>query len=270
MIYQRGDLSGVRFSTRALNVRGQPMLDWAKAVLRRVAPWIVTLHRERKLRSTAHADEGSTTSEIFENVYRRNLWGGSPGEFYSGPGSDLEPSRHWVSTVNRYIDANQITSVVDLGCGDFRVSSQIARPGVDYIGCDVVKAMIADHNATKARPGLAFQVCDMVEDDLPVGQLYLIRQVLQHLSNQQISVVLKKLEGKQHVIVAEHHPSPSRFKGYNLDKPAGAGIRIPFGSGAYLDKPPFSAPYDVAEKTAIPPVINDGEHLTIYVKRAGI
>lgn len=70
-----------------------------------------------------------------------------------------------------------------------------------------------------------------VDEDLCV-----VRQVLQHLSNDQITRVLKRLQPFKTAIVAEHHPA--RLLRPNLDKHTGADTRIEFDSGVYLEYPP--------------------------------
>lgn len=205
-------------------------------------------------------------TEIFSEIYRNNLWGGQPGELYSGDGSSEEVSASFVQTVRDYIEAHAIGSVVDLGCGDFRVGSQLLRPGLTYTGVDVVPALVESHQRTFAHAGVEFKVVDIVDDELPDGDLYLLRQVLQHLSNAQIGRVLAKLRDKPHVIIAEHHPAPRRLKQPNRDKPAGRGIRVPLRSGVYPDRAPFSFPCRVIATHPAPPLVAPGEVIATYAK----
>jgi hypothetical protein len=93
--------------------------------------------------------------------------------------------------------------------------------------------------------------------------------VLQHLSNAQISRVLEQLSAFRYVLVAEHHPA--RLFKPNLDKDTGADTRIDFDSGVYLEHLPFSVKnVHVIATTPLPPLLREGEHLTIYlIDKAG-
>src|SRR5262249_6315737 len=75
----------------------------------------------------------------------------------------------------------------------------------------------------------------------PDADLCLIRQVMQHLSNREISRLLKKTRKYAYVIVAEHQSEIDVTP--NIDIQHGHATRVDLhGSGVYLDKPPFSVP----------------------------
>ncbi len=179
--------------------------------------------------------------QIFEDIYANKKWGGTEdaGPFNSGSGSDLAPTKPYIDTIRKYIRENGVGTVVDLGCGDFRVGSRIVDGlGIRYIGVDIVRPLIAHLNATAAGPMIEFYCLNIVDDPLPQGEIYLIRQVFQHLSNQQINTVLRKLKNAT-MIVTEHIPTGRRVK-VNLDKAAGPDIRLYRHSGVFLEHPPFS------------------------------
>lgn len=94
-------------------------------------------------------------------------------------------------------------------------------------------------------PGnVVFQRLDIVSEELPMGNVGILRQVLQHLTNEDILHFLEQISRKlpyDHLIVTEHIPSGS-FSA-NLDKPAGPNIRVSFNSGVDLALPPFRLKY---------------------------
>jgi hypothetical protein len=128
---------------------------------------------------------------------------------------------------------------VDLGCGDFRVGSQIVSEGMQYIGVDLVEPLIRYNSEHYASSSVWFLCLDIVSDNLPAGDLCLLRLVLQHLSNAEIQSVMRKAARYRYVLVTEHHPSPDSVIAYNRDKPHGGDTRVVDNSGVYLDKPPF-------------------------------
>jgi hypothetical protein len=162
--------------------------------------------------------------EIFTAIYRKKLWGGhfSLGAC-SGSGSrDPTVVAPYVDAVRKSLLDLGHPSVVDIGCGDFYVGSQLIDCCARYIACDVVDFVIAQNR--RKYPQVDFRVLDAVSDDLPSGDVVLIRQVLQHLSNQQVSKILSKLRQYQYAIITEHIPG---FRDFipNVDKMAGADHR---------------------------------------------
>ena len=86
---------------------------------------------------------------------------------------------------------------------------------------------------------MKFHCLNAIEDVLPEGDIIVIRQVLQHLSNDQILKVVDKCYKFDKWVVTDHLPSNSDFMP-NLDISAGSGIRVLFNSGVVLSEPPFS------------------------------
>jgi SAM-dependent methyltransferase len=180
-----------------------------------------------------------STQEIFEDIYRRKLWGGKKffwRRFYSGSGSIgrdvIGPYLQAVIPLIRNRD------VVDLGCGDFNVGKHLVKSAHHYVGCDIVRPLI-ERNRRKFRD-VDFRTIDAVDDVLPDGDVVLVRQVLQHLNNKSVSKVLDKLTKYKFAIITEHIPLHEFVP--NIDMPTGPGNRMQFDSGLVLSEPPFSFP----------------------------
>ncbi len=183
---------------------------------------------------------------------------------YSGAGSDHSVTAPFVDVVLRFVRERGINSLVDLGCGDFRVGSQLASSVRSYIGVDIVPNMIAENAKQYGRENVTFLCRDITSETLPFAELCIVRQVLQHLSNRQIAAALANLRQFPFVIVGEHHPA--KLYRPNLDKATDHGTRISFGSGVYLGKPPFELNnLSVLATTPLPPIVQNGEQLTIYL-----
>jgi SAM-dependent methyltransferase len=200
---------------------------------RRVHQWRYQLGRFRQSRR----DRKRSSREVFSEVYRNNLWGGAKGEMYSGVGSRYAPAELYANAVVNFIKANDISNVVDLGCGDFEIGKRIAAFCERCVGVDVVPELIERNTKLYAAENIHFMCLDIADDDLPDGQLCLIRQVLQHLSNKEILTVLAKARKYPELIVTEHYPTHP--ESYNRDKIHGSGTRVEDGSGVYLDRPPY-------------------------------
>jgi SAM-dependent methyltransferase len=183
-----------------------------------------------------------TSEEVFNRIYGNNVWGGAKGEFYSGPGSHIpEASLAYVRTIRELAlkEGFDNRKFVDLGCGDFSIGRQIAKFSSHYIGVDIVQGLVSHNQELFGNNMIAFTHRDIVTDPIPEGDVCLIRQVLQHLSNEQISSILVKLHRFKWVIITEHHPRKSDFVP-NRNKIQGGSIRLIHGSGVVLTAPPFS------------------------------
>jgi Methyltransferase domain len=221
-------------------------MSFVKSAMRRMLPRTVVLaydgYREERL---ARRNRRMTTEEVFTDIYSNNRWGGPSGTFCSGDGSHensiVSPYVAKISAELGRIGAETMT-VVDLGCGDYSVGRQLSPACGRYIGVDIVKPLVAHNQAAFGSATVSFRHTNVVEDALPDGDICFVRQVLQHLSNDQITAVLPKLNKFRWCFITEHHPSPDRLRRPNEDKPHGDNIRISRGSGVFLDESPFSIP----------------------------
>lgn len=110
-------------------------------------------------------------------------------------------------------------------------------------------------------------VLDVCADELPRTDLVTIREVLQHLSNDDISAALSNIEKTRprFVLVTEHLPDKEVLQSPNLDKPRGPNIRNPFGSGVFIDKPPFNRKAKVVLSVKYPSFKGSPSHLVSYL-----
>jgi SAM-dependent methyltransferase len=208
--------------------------------------------------------KGRYRRQVFQDAYKYNLWGKDPkSQFYSGVGSrgiaSDEYATKMASLIGQYANASEHPQViVDLGCGDFQVASALLGRlrHVTYVGCDIVPDLIAHNNKTYATDAISFRCLDIVRDPLPVGDICLVRQVFQHLSNSDIAIVLQRLKPYKLVYVTEGHPE-QRLGPINPDKVVGADVRFDWksgrGRGVELDQAPFSASVTEQFRTFAPP-----------------
>jgi hypothetical protein len=185
------------------------------------------------------------TQAVFAKIYESAIWGRSddPSQpFFSGSGShDDAVVSAYLGAVQEFLKSfDRKPNVVDLGCGDFFVGSKI-RPLCDkYTACDIVPRLIEFNKEKFEVLNVDFRVMDLTTDELPAGDVVFIRQVFQHLSNEQILRVLPEIASKyKYLVLTEHLPGKSDFE-HNLDKPAGPDIRTGIESGIVLTSPPFN------------------------------
>lgn len=174
---------------------------------------------------------------VFREIYRNNDWGSS-GKIYSGVGSDPDRCSDYINFISHYILRNDFRAVLDIGCGDFRVGAEIARrcPETMFIAMDLVQEVVAENR--RAYSGLAnvrFDVVNVVEQ-VPAfgGDLVIVKDVLQHLSNQSIIRAISNLAQYREIMLV-NYMLPD-YPVVNEDKIDGRHIR---GGRLDFSLPPF-------------------------------
>ncbi len=195
-------------------------------MIKREVHWALNAHRPPKA--------------VFQQAYREARWGGEGADFHSGPGSIGQAAERYAACINGFIAQHGIRSVVDLGCGDFRVASRIATDQITYVGVDVVDELIAQNNRRFGSDRIRFACLDITQDPLPQADLCLIREVLQHLSNHEIAQVLQAVKQYRYVIYSDYQPAGLTDFVPNRDIPHGHDTRLWKNSAVCLDQPPFN------------------------------
>jgi hypothetical protein len=158
---------------------------------------------------------------------------------YSGSGSYDPSVATYVEFVRNFIREKQIRSIVEIGWGDFAIERQYADYAQRYLGVDVASFVIRQNREKFGRQRIVFEHVDASKQDLPRSDLCIIRKVLQHLDNETIGEILARTAAHRFVLTTEHLPAPSRLNKPNLNKRTGRDTRVVFGSGVYVDLPPF-------------------------------
>lgn len=234
-------------------------MTWAPMIVRQF--W-----RRRRIQAIRRRNSGRGVAEIFSEIYEQNRWGGQRGAFHSGSGSTAGHAELYGELIRRFIREHRIQHVIDVGCGDFRVGARLLVPGVRYTGIDIVPALIESNRRIHGSELVRFECLNVIEEELPEGELCLVRQVLQHLSNAQIARVLDNVAKFRYVIVTEHYPAADRLRGKNLDKTCGEDVRIYDGSAVYLDAPPFNRSLSgLLLDVDAGHLVHDGERIRSYL-----
>ena len=207
--------------------------------------WKYFHYKKRKNRNIMiHHEYGKLSNEeIFSKIYENNIWNkNSKNDFNSGPGShDADIIKPYINEICSFLKINTNLTVLDIGCGDFNIGSHIFHNSKKYIAIDIVDKLI-DRNKKKFNSNkLIFKKIDIVNEDIPKGDCLLIKEVLQHLPNNQIKIILSKLKNYKYIFLTESIPL-FNFKP-NMDKIKGPDCRIDINSAIVIDKPPFNFKY---------------------------
>src|SRR5438128_829316 len=104
-------------------------------------------------------------SWLFSYIYSCGRWG--HGESRSGPGSSLASTRNLREHLPGVLSQLGVRSMLDAPCGDFHWMSQVPLALEQYIGADIVPAMIRDNQRRYATGNRRFIVMDIVREVPP-------------------------------------------------------------------------------------------------------
>lgn len=240
-------------------------------------PWLgrVKAHTPRPIRQLSRRikreihwirNRRRPVEDVFQQIYAQNTWGGEDGAFFSGPGSEDLPAKVYADGIRRFIAKHDIRSVVDLGCGDFRVARRILKERIEYTGVDVVGPLIRQNRQRHGSPTTRFMHLDITREPLPPGELCLVREVLQHLSNAEILQVLPKLAQYRYAIYSDYQPADECVP--NRDIPHGHDTRIWRDSALYLDQSPFDTSIELLFDAPVTTVLRaPGERIRTFLIR---
>jgi len=133
-----------------------------------------------------------THSEVFTKIYETKFWGNNNNDNYSGSsgsGSNVEEQINtYVPFLISFIKLYNINTIIDLGCGDFKVGKIIYNDSdIKYYGYDVYKKIIEFHNketVLNEENKYTFTHLDFYKDKSQIinADLCIIKDVLMHWS----------------------------------------------------------------------------------------
>jgi hypothetical protein len=172
--------------------------------------------------------------DVFSSIYATAYWGrNADGEGYSGPGSIPENCAEYTALLQQFLKERNITSVVDAGCGDWQFSQLIDWGGIKYVGYDVVEHLIKRNNTLFGSEAISFVKANFLKTDLPKADLFLCKDVFQHLTHADILAFLPMLKQFKYCLITNHVDSLS-LSSDNHD------IRLGDFRLIDLSKPPFN------------------------------
>ena len=190
-----------------------------------------------RLTNSSHSN-----ADIFSKIYESGMWGGDGSAAFSGLGSRGELLSSTVDAVNMLIADSNAHSILDIGCGDGEFVSELLRRNVSlkhYCAIDVSRQALTVAKQKTDDFRAHFEVIDASSAAFEYYDLVLIRQVLQHLSNETIQSILDNIDHCGSLLVIEHRPSDSTATP-NKNIPTGASTRRFKNSFVDLSKPPFN------------------------------
>lgn len=176
----------------------------------------------------------SPTEQVFTKMYQGGAWepnkANQPNPY---PGSTMPNTVKYREFLQTFMKNHNIRSVVDVGCGDWEFSQHVDWNGIQYIGYDVVKSIVDADTEHFGTDSIKFIHSDGIATDLPEADLLVCKDVLQHLTNEQICQFIKQFPKFSYCLIT-NDVDPSTLTSVNSDTPIG-GYR-----SVDLSQPPFS------------------------------
>jgi len=166
-----------------------------------------------------------------ETFYSNGVWGGC-----SVAGSNAQQTLQYRAFLQQFFRDYQVRSVLDIGCGDWQYAQLMDWTGIDYTGVDVVPAVIRHHQQAYARENIRFIHADATAFNLPDADLVIIKDVLQHWSNDTVLSFLPRLDKFPYVLFV------NGYHGVNGDCDNGDTRPI------NIQEPPFSLDVECVQK----------------------
>ena len=186
---------------------------------------------ERRFAEQAEEMERLGLGERFERIYSTNLW--SDPESRSGVGSAVDSTRVVRAKLPGVLRKLKARVLLDVPCGDFTWMRHVDLEGLDYIGGDIVPAIVSENQRLHGGKSRRFERVDLTRDKLPDADVLLCRDCLVHLSYANIRAALANI-ARSNVRYVLMTSFPGR--GGNRDVQDGDWRTLDFQA------PPFSLP----------------------------
>lgn len=134
---------------------------------------------------------------IFTDIYKTKRWGGAKADSVSGPGSDVRQTMTITKDIPIVISDLEIATMLDIPCGDFHWMKNVKLNSLQYIGADIVEALINKNTELHGNAATSFQKLNLIEDIIPKVDLIFCRDCLVHFSFADIFQALNNMCNSQ-------------------------------------------------------------------------
>jgi len=215
----------------------------ASAILKRVVR--KTLSTLQPLKA---GDKNESYTNSFNRIYDNEMWSAAGGG--SGPGSELSAVLPMCVKLARFIDREDIRSVVDLSCGGMAwwpTTLAFAQTDVRFHGVDISSTAINRNKATlRSFANFSFQVGDATTFTPDACDLLVCRETINHLRRDDAETIVHRMQdlpsryfALSHFDEAQENPDDTRRA-----RKTGSAYRY---TDWNLSLPPFNLPPPLVE-----------------------
>jgi len=154
-------------------------------------PVISKISRSLRKKYTRYRLKGKDTKEVFTEIFHNNTWLGS--DSISGRGSEGEDVKIISQALPELFKQYNISSMLDLPCGDFHWMQNVDIGDVEYTGADLVTELIQTNVNKYQNDEIRFVNLNLLTDKLPKVDLIFCRDCLVHFSISDIYTALENV-----------------------------------------------------------------------------
>ena len=123
--------------------------------------------------SEKFVQETNTERTIFTEIYAKSQWGTG-----SGNGSHPASTFEYRNFLERFIHMNNISSVIDIGCGDWQSTRFMSFGAAKYVGFELVEGLVESNRARFGSDLVEFRNMPDNPLELPQSDLLIMKDVL--------------------------------------------------------------------------------------------
>lgn len=171
--------------------------------------------------------------EIFTQFFLAANWGSE--ESLSGTGSTMAATEEIRRVIPLMLDHYDIQSIVDVPCGDMNWIANTDLRGARYLGGDVVPELVYRNKRKYGDlANVGFLTLDITRDPLPSADLLLVRDLLGHFSDADITKALANIMNSR-----SRYLLTTTFPAAKNDKDIETGKWRPINAEILLGAPPL-------------------------------
>lgn len=181
--------------------------------------------------------------ESFDRIYEQNMWG--PKGAGSGPGSDLALVLPICVELARFIDREDINSIVDISCGGMAwwpTTLALAENEVHFRGVDVSSKIIHRNKALfRSFPVFSFEHGNALTYDAGKSDLLVCRETINHLARQDALKIVQRMMNMEARFVALSQNSYTVNNPHDEERVSKTGSAFKY-TDWNISLPPFNLP----------------------------
>ncbi len=140
---------------------------------------------------TTKTRSDNSTKAVFTEIHATNHWG---GDSRSGDGAAKAQVKAIQQHLPQIVKDLGVKVFLDLPCGDFNWMKEIDLGVEQYIGGDIVEALVQHNQQHFTHETRSFHHINLLTDDLPAADMVFCRDCLVHLSFADIQRAFENLK----------------------------------------------------------------------------
>lgn len=183
-------------------------------------------------------EEITNPVDLFTDIYKKNSW--NSDESPSGPGSELGNTRNLIEELPFLLRNFNISSLLDLPCGDFNWMQHVDLTGIRYIGGDIVLDIVERNTSLYSTEQRTFKLINLLSRNTPLPKVDAVfcRDCLVHLPLKDIFIALQNICQSGALYLITTHYSFLRFSA-NYDINMGQWRRLNLEIAPFFFPPPL-------------------------------